>query len=89
MKKKRETVEVELVKPLLSFWELAFKKFCDGYFMEGPDFQDWGVEAGMLVEVPYDPKKHGEVDDAEPGQPINVESDVAKALRRALRRKTK
>jgi hypothetical protein len=75
---------LEEVKPLADFWNKVFGEFCDGSYMDGGEFQDWGEETGMLVAVEYDPEKHGEVNDAEPGDTIYVESEKAKAIRALL-----
>ena len=38
----------------------------DGCDRNGWDVQDYAVKCGILVEVPYDPAKHGDDHDIEP-----------------------
>ena len=40
--------------------------------LDGCDFQELAHKHGLLVEVPYDPAMHGEVDGADPGDIIYV-----------------
>lgn len=47
----------------------------DGRDLDGGDVQDKAVELGLLIEAKYDPAVHGEIEDADPGDPIFVFSD--------------
>ena len=49
--------------------------------IDGGTMQDAAVAAGLLVEVAYDPEKHGDIEDVEPGEQCFVDAKVAaKAL---------
>ena len=51
-----------------------------GREVDGGDVQEMAVSLGLLVEVPYDPAKHGENDcDVEPGDPWFVFSGALAA----------
>lgn len=63
-------------------WAIRTGPF-DGCDLDGGDVQDKAVECGLLVSVPYDPEKHGELEfDAEPGESIYEFSPELKAALR-------
>lgn len=50
----------------------------EGCDLDGGTIQDKAAELGLISAVPYDPDKHRNVEDAEPGDDIYVYSDVVK-----------
>jgi hypothetical protein len=58
-------------QPFLAFWRKVRESVFDD--ISDADCQDWAVEAGLLVEVPYDPAVHGDVE-ADPGDTIYVDA---------------
>lgn len=76
------TDEEKLIQAVGSIWNAI----CDGFFQDGgseleyQDFMDMGEKAGLLVQVPYDPDVHGDIE-AEPGDIIYTHSDLGLLLR--------
>ena len=71
-----ETHPVKTGKRLKALQEF-FDDVCKRCFpsmndLDGCDFQELAHKHGLLVEVPYDPAMHGEVDGADPGDIIYV-----------------
>jgi hypothetical protein len=61
---------------LAEFARWAVENGCwGGCDLDGADVQDKAIECGVIVQVPYDPKKHGR-SELDPGEPWYVFSDV-------------
>ena len=68
---------------LVEFFKRCMSDSWERCDVDGGDIQDWGVKLGLLVEVPYDPLKHGEEGFAEgvdPGEVWFEYSDGVKAI---------
>ena len=55
----------------------------EGCGLDGGSVQDKAHELGLIVSVPYDPKKHGEHTELESGDPYFI---LSPSVRSALRR---
>ena len=65
---------------LAQFAQWALNQTWEGYELDSSEVQDKAEELGLTVEVPYDPKVHGETEiEIEPGEPFHVLSDNMKA----------
>jgi len=73
-----ETLPPEIVA-LKKFWQNVRENIFDG--IEGCDAQEWALDAGLLVEVRYNPAEHGEIDEAEEGDLVYIDSPLALALK--------
>jgi hypothetical protein len=61
------------VERLRAFITDVMLKSWEGYDVEGDTLQELGLKHGVLVQVPYDPAKHGESEfEVEPGEPWYV-----------------
>jgi hypothetical protein len=82
--------EAARLRKFVAFFRRCFDNWIESdclAFLDGSDFQEWGEEAGLLASVTYDPDKHGEIEDAEPGDRIYTLSDDAKAALAAEKEK--
>jgi hypothetical protein len=81
-KVKREINEIRgpIAMDLAKFAKWAVECSFEGCDLDGGDTQDMAVKCGILTEVKYDPKVHGEYSEyVEPGDPWYVFSDEFKA----------
>ena len=68
-------IEIQQLRRKLHQLQGFFDDVCDRCFpdmndLDGWDFQQLAHKHGLLVQVPYDPAIHGEVDGADPGDII-------------------
>jgi hypothetical protein len=76
-----------IVEPLTEFWLAVREGIFDG--IEGAEAQEIAEGVGLLVEVVYDPAVHGEIEDAEPGDTVYVDSPVAEEIARWAKARAK
>lgn len=60
-------------------WAISNSSFA-GADLDGGQVQDEAVKLGLLVEVPYDRAKHGEVDDVDEGDTLYEYAGPLKAI---------
>lgn len=77
--KRKMEEQKRVIGPLSRFYAHVVEHFygggCD---FDGGDFQDCAEKFGLLRQEPYDPVKHGEDSDCEPGDPYFVQTDIGK-----------
>jgi len=67
---------------LKAVWSVLWERFIENPAFDdfdGFDFEELGEKAGLLCRAPYDPEKHGEEVEAEPGEFIYVCSALGAA----------
>jgi len=66
---------MEMLLPLALFWgKIREDLFDPGY--NDPVFQEWAHEVGLLFQVAYDPKIHGEDIEADEGDLIYIDAPI-------------
>lgn len=66
------------IDALREFFHLVCREFWDACEVDGATFEDIASKCGLIRQTKYDPAKHGEYLEAEPGDPIWEKTGLAK-----------